>query len=54
MAVSRYGSPAADVLNTERADITARLKDLTRTERLVTGQRVRVDGTQGTVTLLDS
>ena len=37
LAVSRYGTPSADVLNIERSRITARLAELKRTHRLVSG-----------------
>ena len=37
IAVSRYGSPAADPIHREREAITARLKTLESTDRIVTG-----------------
>ena len=37
VAVSQYGEPAADILNTERDAITARLKNLRSDKRLVSG-----------------
>lgn len=37
VAVSRYGSPAADYLNTERSDVTARLEGLHDDLRVVSG-----------------
>ncbi|SMC46120.1 CO dehydrogenase flavoprotein C-terminal domain-containing protein [Fulvimarina manganoxydans] len=37
VAVSRYGSPAADPIHREREAITARLKALESTDRIVTG-----------------
>lgn len=37
VAVSRYGSPAADYLNTERSGITARLQALQGGQRVVSG-----------------
>ncbi|WP_272010617.1 xanthine dehydrogenase small subunit [Roseovarius sp. ZX-A-9] len=37
LAVNQYGSPAADHLNTERSAVTARLRALRDTRRVVTG-----------------
>lgn len=37
VAVSRYGTPASDHLNTERATMTARLQALQETRRIVSG-----------------
>lgn len=39
VAVSRFGSPAADVLNTERSEITDRLRGMQSGQRVVSGPK---------------